>query len=269
LVEANKTIEFLVSFLLNAQPMDRAVTFLLLILFILVLQPEAAGQGQDFEAEMKMVDAHLASGNITKALVVLEDILVKEPTNIRVQEKKMNVLLASDRSKDAGKDIEEYVLMYPNRPEYLYLRALLNMKREKFGKAIDDFNRAVQLDMPDGLEHKVYLNRGMSYFNNGDFELAEADFDQVISLDSKNAAAYHGKGMVKYDAGNYDDAVAEFTKSLKIDDSNPIVHFNMAMSYFRLNESDNACYHFNKSCALGHRNACRLLMMECDINIAP
>lgn len=225
-------------------------------------------QQAGFDAEMKMVDAYLASGNITKALVEIEDILVMEPTDLEVQEKKIDILLANDRSKDASRDIEEYIQMYPSQPEYLYLRAILSMQREKYGKAIDDFNSASQLNMSTNLADKVFLNRGMAYFSIGDFELAEADFDQVIESDSKNAAAYHGKGMVKYELTMYEDAVTEFQKSLKIDSENSITHYNMAMSYFRLNEKDNACYYFNKACSLGLRNACRLLMMECDINIS-
>lgn len=246
--------------------MNRAIV---INIFILSLLFPSTGicQQSDIEDQVKMIDAHLAAGDFTKALVVIEDILVVQPTNLDVQEKKIEILSSRDRSKEASKDIEEYIQMYPSQPEYFYLRAILSMQREKYNKAINDFNAAYQLDMPPKLANRVYLNRGMAYFNIGDFELAEADFDQVISTDSRNAAAYHGKGMVKYELAMYEEAVSEFQKSLKIDEENAISHYNMAMSYFRLHENENACYHFNKACSLGLRNACRLLMMECDINI--
>jgi tetratricopeptide (TPR) repeat protein len=216
---------------------------------------------------MKMVDAYVASGDISKALLSLEDILVKDPTYIEAQEKKIDLLSQQERSKDALRDIEEYISMYPTQPEYYYCRAILSLQKEKFSKAIEDFDVAINLKFPEQYIYKVYLNRGIAHFNNQDFELAKLDFEEVLKLEPKNAAAYHGKGMVAYEQSDYENAIIEFQKAIRIEDDNPITYFNLAMTYFRLNEKENACYNFNKSCALGHRNACRLLMMECGINI--
>jgi tetratricopeptide (TPR) repeat protein len=225
-------------------------------------------QDTDHTAEMKMVNAYVVSGDISKALLTIEDILVKDPTYLEAQEKKIDILSQEERSKDAMKDIEEYILMYPTQPEYYYLRAVLNLQKEKYTKAIEDFDLSLQLKMPEKYLYKVYLNRGMAHFNNQDLELAELDFDEALKLDPKNAAAYHGRGMVNYAQAEYENAITEFQKAIRVEDDNPITYFNLAMTYFRLGDKENACYNFNKSCALGHRNACRLLLMECDINIS-
>ncbi|MBN1599595.1 MAG: tetratricopeptide repeat protein [Bacteroidales bacterium] len=245
--------------------------FLITLFFILAnVQSLLYSQSGESDPGVQLVDSYVAAGNITKALVELENILVKNPANLEAQEMKINILVQQDRGKEAFKDIEEYMVMYPNKPEYFYLRAILNLQKEKYSKAIDDFDKAVQTKMPENSVYKVYLNRGMAHFYLQDYDLAEADFNEVIDRDSKNAAAYHGKGMVKYELREYDEAVVQFQKALHEDEGNPITHFNMGMTYFRLDESDNACYHFNRSCTLGHRNACRLLMMECteEINIS-
>ena len=246
--------------------MNRAV--ILSVVFLLFCwQVNVFGQTPDFTDDMKMVDAYLASGDVNRALVVLEDVLIRDPSYLPAQEKKMDILLKNDREKDASKDIEEYISMYPTTPQYYYLRAMLNLQKQKYDKAIADFDKSIQLDMPGGTIYKVYLNRGMAHFSNGDYEDAEADFNEVIAIDSRNAAAYHGKGMVKYEMGQYEDALVEFQKSLKISPKNPIAQFNMGMTYFRLDEKEKACFHFNESCALGYRNACRLLLLECDIQV--
>ena len=151
-----------------------------------------------------------------------------------MQEKKIDLLSQQERSKDALKDVEEYIVMYPSQPEYYYLRAILNLQKQKFTKAIEDFDLAIQLDFPEKYIYKVYLNRGMAHFNNQDFELAELDFEEVLKLDPKNAAAYHGMGMVDYEQTEYDNAIAEFQKAIRIEDDNPITYFNLAMTYFRL-----------------------------------
>jgi tetratricopeptide (TPR) repeat protein len=225
-------------------------------------------QPTDFEKQLKLADSQYASGDITGALLTLEDILVKQPDNLDAQEKKINYLVQQDRSKDAMKDIEDYIFVYPAKPEYYYLRAVLKLQDEKYYKAIEDFDRAIQLNMPAGIIYKVYLNRGMAHFYNQDFDLAEADFNEVIAQSPQSAAAHHGLGMIKYELNQYEEAIAEFQKALKLEPDNAITFFNLAMTYYRMKDDDNACYNFNKSCALGHRNACRLLMMECDINIS-
>jgi tetratricopeptide (TPR) repeat protein len=225
-------------------------------------------QSADIEKSLKQADTQYASGDVTGALLTIEEILLKQPDNLDAQEKKINILVQQDRGKDAMNDVEEYILAYPSKPEYYYLRAILKFQDEKYDKAIVDFDKAIKLVMPAGTEFKVYLNRGMAHFYNQDFEMAEADFNEVIRLSPQSAAAHHGLGMIKYELSEYEDAISEFQKALKLEEENAITHFNMAMTYYRMKDDENACYHFNRSCALGHRNACRLLMMQCDINIS-
>ncbi len=238
-----------------------------LLIVVGILWEYGYSQDSDIDKSLKMADAQVASGDLNQALLTIEEILAKEPENLDAQEKKLNILVQQNRAKDAMKDIEDYITAYPAQPEFFYLRAILKLQDQKYSKAIEDFDRAIQLDIPKAAEYKVYLNRGMAHFYNQDFDQAEADFSEVNALNPKNAAAYHGKGMVKYELGEYEEAAVEFQKALKLEEDNPITHYNLAMSYYRMKDMENACYHFNRSCALGHRNACRLLMMQCNIDI--
>lgn len=240
------------------------IRFAAKILFVICIFNVDLLCSQDINiSEIQRADEYIKIGNYDQALVVLKDLLFINPANIDAQEKKVNVLLQTDRDKEAYKDIDDLLKMYPSSPEFYYLRAVLNFQKEKYVKAIDDFDKAIELSMPKEYVYKVYLNRGMSHFFLQDFDLAESDFNAVIQVAPQNGAAYHGLGMVKYEQREYDEAVKHFQKSLSFDEENAITHFNMAMSYFRLDEKDNACYHFNRSCALGNRNACKLVMMEC------
>ncbi len=263
------TLIFLLSFMPNGFKKMVRLTVISLIFLLSFSHSSVTGQNPESEIEknLRLVDANIRLGGFSKALLLIEDILVMQPNNLDAQEKKINILVQQDRSREAFADIEEYISMYPNNPEYYYLRAVLNLQKQKYTKAIDDFNNAIRLDMPAATIYKVYLNRGMAHFYNQDFDLALNDFDEVLALNPRSAAAYHGKGMIKYELDEYEDAVTEFQQSLKLDDTNPITYYNLAMTYYRMNENDNACYYFNKSCEMGHRNACRLLMMQCNINI--
>lgn len=237
------------------------------LLFLCFCAYTGFSQNSETQSNLTIAQAQLESGESQKALLTLEDMLVKDPSNLLAQEMKINILVQQEQGKEALRDVEEYILMYPDQPIYYYLRAILNLQKQKLSKSIEDFNTAISLEMPPEFIFKAYINRGMAYFQNQDYDLAEADFDEVVGLDSKNASAYHGRGMVKYELNQYEEAIVEFQKALKLEGENPITHYNIAMSYFRMDEDEKACYHFNESCALGHRNACRLLMMECDIKI--
>lgn len=239
----------------------------LAFLFGLLIQTTITAQENDTADNLNDAEALIKAGKKDKALVLLEDIIVKDPTNIEAQEQKINILLQKDMEKDALKDINNYITMYPMHPEYYYLRGLINLQRQKYTKSLDDFNKALQLKMPSQYLYKLYANRGMAKFYLQEYDQANADFNRSISLDRMYAAAYHGKGMVQYDLNDYDSAVIEFRKSLDLEEDNAITHFNLGMAYFRLNDNKNACYHFNRSCALGNRNACRLFMMQCTENI--
>lgn len=235
-----------------------------LLFFILILYAGSLHSQDNKKTDiLQQADQYIEAGDYNQALVVLRDFIFNDPLHIEAQEKKINVLLKIDREKEAYKDINDLLKMYPSSPEYYYLRAVLNFQKEKYVKAIEDFDKAIELNMPKSYVYKVYLNRGMSHFFLQDFDLAESDFNTVISSEPENGAAYHGLGMVNYEQRDYEEAVKAFQKSLSVDEENAITHFNMAMSYFRLNQKENACYHFNRSCALGNRNACKLVMMEC------
>jgi tetratricopeptide (TPR) repeat protein len=233
------------------------------ILLCILFSCNIVAQENKTPEDLKLADQYIEAGNYNQALVLLRDFIFSNPSNIEAQEKKINVLLKSDREKEAYKDIDDLLKMYPSSPEYYYLRAVLNFQKEKYVKAIEDFDKSIELKMPANYTYKVYLNRGMSHFFLQDFDLAESDFKSVIEVQPENEAAYHGLGMVKYEQRDYEEAIKAFQKSLSFDEKNAITHFNMAMSYFRLDQKDNACYHFNRSCALGNRNACKLVMMEC------
>jgi Flp pilus assembly protein TadD len=59
---------------------------------------------------------------------------------------------------------------------------------------------------------KTYNNRGYSYAKSGVYDLATADYAQVIALDPGNAHAYHNRGISYDKLGQLDKAIADFTK---------------------------------------------------------
>ena len=56
---------------------------------------------------------------------------------------------------------------------FYYLRGVINNSREKYARALDDFNQAIELKPSPNL-YKFYLGRGVSHLN-------LMEYDQALS----------------------------------------------------------------------------------------
>ena len=85
-----------------------------------------------------------------------------------------------------------------------------------YDRALHDFNKAVELDPQDAT---AYLNRGLTYYNQGSYTPAMKDFDQAIRLDPDDAEAVYHKACVLALLGNDDAAVTWLTQSIQLDEA--------------------------------------------------
>jgi len=84
-------------------------------------------------------------------------------------------------NKEALRYADEAVKREPQDPDFLYLRGIINNSIGKYGKALDDFTDALESARNEEL-YKLYLNRGVAYFNVLEYESAMSDFHDRLSL---------------------------------------------------------------------------------------
>lgn len=200
------------------------------------------------------------------ALNKVEEALSIEPENKKATQLRINIYYLESDYKEALEIVEEAIQRFPGEGDFYYQRGLINIGRQKFQKAIDDFNRLID-GYNDFELFKVYLNRGVAYMNLQEEEHALEDISKSIELNSNNASAYHSRGMLNYQLKDYEAAVGDFLQALVYNDDNPETNFNLGMSYFRMEEKDSACPYFHKACKEGNLNACKMVLMECAKNI--
>jgi len=95
---------------------------------------------------------------------------------------------------------------------------------------------------------KMYYWRGMEYGNRrqqGDNELAIADFNTALTMDSTLYDAYKYRGAFFGMKGMYEQSVADLNKYLKQYPNDPEYRFNRGISYLRLNKPKEAIADFN------------------------
>ncbi len=97
-----------------------------------------------------------------------------------------------------------------------------------YGKAIADFSKAIDLapDDPD-----AYINRGSAYARQMNFEEAIADYDKAIELREDDPNAYTGRGATYYLSKDYEQAIEDFDKAIELDPDYAGAYYNRGLAY--------------------------------------
>jgi tetratricopeptide (TPR) repeat protein len=239
--------------------LNRYILFVLITLWPAVMHAQDNSKVQSLLTE---ADACISKNELTEALGKTREALQISPENIPVLQKQISILFLMKDDKEAMKETEDAISKYPEEPDFYYLRGVIYNSREKYERALDNFDHAIGLKSSPNL-YKFYLGRGISHLNMMEYELAMSDFTSTIEMNDTVAGAYHGRAMVNYELHDYSSAVSDFLKTLDYSNGNSALYFNLGMSYYRLDEKSNACPYFHKACTLGNTNACRMALMEC------
>lgn len=166
-------------------------------------------------------------------------------------------------AKDAFRMLDDAIEQQPTNPEFYYARGLLNVSKEKYAKAIQDFEKSVVLN-PRFNPFGIALNSGIAHLNLDEAEKAIEYLNRAIELDPKNATAYQTRGLAYYASEDYKDAVDDFLKSHDINPNSNNTLYNLGMAYYKLNDRENACLYFHKSCQAGYTDACKMIVLACE-----
>ncbi len=94
------------------------------------------------------------------------------------------------------------------------LEGVSNLNLNKPGKALEDFNRAIEIDptRADG-----YVGRANTLNTLGRYQEALKDYDKAIEIDPKLANAYVNRGSAYSHLEQYQKAIADYEKGLELD----------------------------------------------------
>jgi tetratricopeptide (TPR) repeat protein len=194
-------------------------------------------------------DSLITGNRLQEALTKTEEALSVSGSNKTAQQYRINIYYLMQNDKEALRYADDAVKKYPQDPDFLYLRGIIN-------------NSALESAKREEL-YKIYLNRGVANHYLMDYESAMSDFSRAIELNDTAASVYQGRAMLHYEMKDYTAAVDDFNKVLELGQENAAILFNLGMSYFRLEQKEKACPLLQKSCSLGNKNACRMSLMEC------
>jgi tetratricopeptide (TPR) repeat protein len=62
----------------------------------------------------------------------------------------------------------------------------------------------------------AYRNRGIDFYDKGDFDKAILDFTKAIDIDPQCADFYYSRGHTYQSLGKYDNAITDFTRAINL-----------------------------------------------------
>lgn len=165
--------------------------------------------------------------------------------------------------KEAFKVLDNAIAAFPSSAELFLARGLLNNNKERYSKALADFDKALRIN-ENSNAFSVYYNRGIAYSYLEEYESALTDFNKAAELEPSNANAFYSRGMANYQLGNYEPSINDFLRADELNPNNPVTFYNLGMAFYKMDNIENACVYFHKSCGMKNTNACKMVIMVCS-----
>lgn len=203
-----------------------------------------------------------ASKKQTEALADFDKVLELKNNYFEALNQKALVLFQMDKERAAFDLLENAIETNPDEASLYYGRGILYNNKQKYEKALEDFNKCHSL-APEFNLFNLYLARGTAFMALQEYRDALDDFSNAIELSPASAIGYSSRARVNYEQSRYQDAIEDYTKALELNPDNAATYFNLGMAYYKLEDRKASCEKFHKACSMGNTNACKMVIVGC------
>ena len=135
-------------------------------------------------------------------------------------------------------------------------RCLINLKLQNNGAGASDCAAAIKIN-PDNLE--AYLNLGLAYYRLGKYNLAIAQYENIIQQNNQDYRAYYNRGLAYFALNNYQQAIKDYEIALNsLSDSHikskSLIYNDLGLTYMIIAQDEQAVFNFNRAIALNNNN---------------
>jgi len=115
-------------------------------------------------------------------------------------------------------------------------------------KAIEYLDSAIKMK-PDYAE--AFHNRGIAYYDLGQYERAIEDYNESIRLNPDEGYAYHNRGNTYNKLGQYQRAIEDFNEAIRLRPQLTAAYLGRGMNYYKTGNKELYCQDIKKACDLG------------------
>lgn len=105
---------------------------------------------------------------------------------------------------------------------------LSHYTKEQLNLALAQYNQALTLNSQASF---TYSNRGQVYYDKGEFDKALADFKQALTINPQLAAARIGRGFIFIKRNQWDLALDDFNQAVQIDPQAALAYYGRALCF--------------------------------------
>jgi tetratricopeptide (TPR) repeat protein len=117
--------------------------------------------------------------------------------------------------KRAIEDFSAAIRLNPKDPSPHVERGSIYLEGDNFDKAIQDFNRALDVD-PNISDPVVFISRAKAYHEKSDYVNAIEDYSKAIRLNPRNAMSYLLRCRTNQEMGEWDKASEDCEKGFEL-----------------------------------------------------
>ena len=155
---------------------------------------------------------------------------------------------ASDASLDAA---NLKVLLEDDKAAAYVYRGIVNMERENFYDAQDDFNAALEVESE--LKEALF-DLALAQEKISDVDGAIKTYDELLNIDEKFVDGWYNRGRLKLTKEDYAGAISDFETSLAIETINADAYNDIALAYFKQKKYEDAWIYMQKAAAQSSTN---------------
>ena len=128
------------------------------------------------------------------------------------------------------------------KSEDIPAQMLLHYSQEQLNLALAQYNQALSLDTRLA---SAYSNRGQVYYDKGQFDKALSDFSQALAINPKLILAYVGRGFIYIKKGEWDLAADSFNQAVLLAPQNDLAHYGRALCFVKDGDKEKAIEEFH------------------------
>ena len=116
-------------------------------------------------------------------------------------------------------------------------RGITYLEKGDYDLAIAEYNETIRLNPDNAVAHN---NRGLAYDNKGDYDRAIAEYSEAIRLKPDLALAYNNRGAAYSNKSNFDRAIADSTEAIRLKPDLALAYYNRGVAYLKKSDYDRA-----------------------------
>ncbi len=222
-----------------------AIVLLALVFFAVSCAAPLAKRKEDSDVHYQLGKVHLNDRNYSEALKEFTTAIEKYPDEPSYHNGLGLAYFARSMNKEAIEQFKEAVRLDSKFSDgYLHLSAVY-LSEKRWDDAIAAADSAVK-NIFYRTPELAHLNRGLAFYNKGDYRNAFESFKKAVELNANFTPAYYNMGLTLDKLNSLSEAVEAFGFAVKLDDAYVDAHFNMGLAYIKLKNKAAALKEFEK-----------------------